>query len=183
MSSNDLLDKPKSAGSYDDGNPDWYKNRGNPDDNLEDSWNADNSEYDQKNPSSKANKELDTDDLENEEKAADTSDGQSAGTTGKEDEFNYGGYDPVTGNEDGPTTRSERLRGTLTRKRVTAGGGIIALVLGLLGIGGFLSGPFKLLQVGQFLRQTHLVRNENDTDIRTSRLIRALRQNDARQLR
>ncbi|MDQ3094181.1 MAG: hypothetical protein M3Q70_03345, partial [bacterium] len=183
MSSNDLLEKPKSDGSYEDGEPGWYGKQSKAEDGLEDSWNADNSDYDETNPTSKAKKELDGDGLTNKENAAETSDGQEAGTTAKENGFSYGGYDPVTGTEDGPTSRIERFRGTVVRKKALAGGGVIALVLGLLGIGGFLSGPFKLLQVGQFLRQTHLVRNENDTDIRTSRLIRALRQNDARQLR
>jgi lysophospholipase L1-like esterase len=61
----DTEEKPTPGNRYDDDMSSWYKGGS---DGLEDSWNADNSDYDESDPSSKAKKKsLDSDELSNAE--------------------------------------------------------------------------------------------------------------------
>ncbi len=156
---------------------------------IQSSWDADNSDY--KDPSDKvrsrdddSSEEDDQDtSLAGKEESASTDDGSDSAAVSASEE-NSLGYSSGDGASDSEgLSRFQRFKANASKKRALAGFGIAGSIVGLIGVGSILSGPFKIIHAGQMLRQTHLKRNENDSNIRTSRIIRMLRSKDTKNLR
>lgn len=85
---------------------------------------------------------------------------KSAGETTPSDDLNFTGG-----------AGSGKKRGFWNRKRAAISGGIVGTILGVFGLGSYLTGPLELLHFGELIHTPHFSANENFLDSRLGRFI------------